>query len=106
MQVDLGTNYLGKRYTEGTILGNKYKDGQLEKKIESFKASLNCRDNESIEDNSYILMKLLKNLASYHQVRLTDIIAQLDESRELDISKLRFQLCNKTTIDRLVAELN
>lgn len=51
-----------------------------------------------------LLYKLLKTLASYHQIRLSDVIGQLDENSDLDLAKLRFQLCNKTTIDRLVVE--
>ena len=54
--------------------------------------------------NALLLCKLLKTLASYHQVRLSDVVDQLDDDCALDLAKLRFQLCNKTTIDRLVVE--
>lgn len=94
---------LGKR--EPIVISSmQYEDGYLEKKVAHFKSNLTSKNAESVAENSLLLFKLLKTIASYHQLRLADIITQLDEKSELDLSKLRFQLCNKTTIDRLVVE--
>lgn len=95
---------LGKRETPADVIAPKYDSGYLERKVANFKASLNSKNESQVACNSLLLYKLLKTLASYHQVRLADVISQLDDDSELDLSKLRFQLCNKTTIDRLVVE--
>lgn len=76
----------------------------LARKVADFKASLRSTSEAQVAGNSLLLCKLLKTLASYHQVRLADVVTQLDDDRDLDLAKLRFQLCNKTTIDRLVGE--
>lgn len=76
----------------------------LQQKANVFKRRLTQTDPESVQENSQILFKLLKQLCSYHERNLSEVIESLNEDEDLNMSNLRFKLCNHTTIQRLIAE--
>lgn len=73
---------------------------ELINKVQAFKRGLPSTDPAWVEHNSLILFRLLRHLSSYHGRGLAEVIDQL-EDKELDLAKLRIQMCNHTVISRL-----
>ena len=76
-------------------------DQVLKRKAELFKRSIR-EGRECVKENSMTLLKLLKFMAHYHEVDVKQIISQLDENKDLDISKLRLKLCNQTAVKHIL----
>lgn len=91
---------LGKRHPLHSLVTSDV-ELNLEQKAAKFKENLKSSEGSVIANNSVILFKILRHLASYHQLRLADVVSKLDSYSDLDLGALRFQLCNKTTIDSL-----
>lgn len=111
--ITIDTNRVRRPLEDDSVLGKRdpivvpMSDmSQLKHKAESFKASLLSSDESIVAYNSAILFKLLRHLASYHQIRVSDVVSRLDENKELDMSALRFELCNRTAIDIMTESLN
>lgn len=78
------------------------KNIDLRTKADQFKRSLSSLDPSDVKYNGQLLYQLLKNICAYHGKDPSQVIRELDEGKSLDVSRLRFKLCNQTTIEKLM----
>jgi len=111
-KADIGDNtseeaslYLSKRNPSENINDMEtelsVEDQKLKKKAEIFKKSIR-NGHEFLKENSLTLLKLLKFMARYHDLDLQQVVSQIDDNKDLDMSKLRLKLCNQTAVSHIL----
>lgn len=81
-------------------------DANLLAKVQTFKRSMNGKADGSnevltVKQQADLLHKLLRFLCTYHSIKMSDLIEMLDESKGLNMEKLRLKLCNQTVVQRV-----